>query len=103
MEMIIKLFGMVLTFVPSIYFASYIIKKATEEQKFDLHLKRVRDKKGLKGVIIAYINRIALWCLVTGIGVYLSTYFLESIYLEIVIVAFLVFIISYFIDNKNDI
>ena len=103
MEMIIKLFGMVLTFIPSVYLATYVIKKATEEQKFDLHLNRVKDKKGIIGVLIAYLNRISIWILITNIGVYLSTYFLENIYLEVSIVAFIVFIITYYFDNKNDI
>ena len=103
MEMIIKLFGMVLTFIPSVYLATYVIKKATEEQKFDLHLNRVKDKKGIIGVLIAYLNRISIWILITSIGVYLSTYFLENIYLEVSIVAFIVFIITYYFDNKNDI
>ena len=103
MEIVIKLFGMVLSFVPSIYFASYIIKKATEVQKFDLHINRVRDKKGNKGVIVAYINKIGLWLLITSLGVYLSTYFDNSIFLEIFIVSLMIYIISYFIDNKNDI
>ena len=103
MEIIIKLFGMILTFVPSIYLATYIIKRATEEQKFDLHLNRVRDKKGFKGVIVAYISRIALWFFVTGLGVYFTSFFENSTYLEVIIVSFLIFIIFYYIDNKNDI
>lgn len=102
MIFIIKLLGMIITFIPSIYFAIYIIKKATEEQKFDLHINRVKDKKGLKGVLIAYLNRISLWCLITSIGIYLSSYFENNTFLEIGIVSLIVYIISYFIDNRNE-
>ena len=102
MIFIIKLFGMIITFVPSIYFAIYIINKATEEQKFDLHLNRIKDKLGFKGVLIAYINRISLWCLITSIGIYLSSFFENNTFLEIGIVALIIYIISYFIDNRNE-
>ncbi len=46
MEAFMKLMGMCITFIPSVYFASYMIKKATSEQRFDFHLKRVKDKAG---------------------------------------------------------
>ncbi len=103
MELVIKLLGMCITFVPSVYFASYMIKRATEEQKFDFHLKRVKDKAGIKGVILAIINRILLFLLITCLGLYITSYFSNEIALDFTIVMLILYLISYFVDNKNDI
>ena len=61
MEAFMKLMGMCITFIPSVYFASYMIKKATSEQRFDFHLKRVKDKAGLYGILIAIFNSYSLF------------------------------------------
>ncbi len=103
MDIVCKLFGMCLTIIPSLYFACYIIKKATEEQRFDLHLKKVNDKKGIFGVCIAYLNRICLFVLVTIMGLYVTSMFKNGLLLDLIIVLLIVYIISCFIDNRNDI
>lgn len=103
MEIIVRLIGMCLTFLPVIYFVTYVIKRATEEQKFDLHINRVKDKKGIVGVIIAYINRISLFIVIMSLGIYISSYFINGIFFDIFIISLIVFIFSYFFDNKNDI
>ena len=103
MEAFMKLMGMCITFIPSVYFASYMIKKATSEQRFDFHLKRVKDKAGLYGILMAIYNRVILFFLTTILGMYITTCFTNSIYLDVLIVLFIMYIISYFFDNKNDI
>ena len=103
MELVVRVLGICVAFLPFIYFATYIIKKATAEQKFDLHLARVKDKKGNIGVLIAYVSRIFLFILITSIGVYISSFFTNSVFLDIVIVSLLGYIFSSFFDNKNDI
>ena len=103
MEIICKLIGMCLTFIPSLYFAIYMIRRATSEQKFDLHLKRVKDKAGTKGVLIAIINRILLFLFITCLGLYITSYFSNTVALDIIIISLITYIISYYLDNKNDI
>lgn len=103
MEIFCKLLGMCITFIPTIYFAVYMIKRATEEQRFDLHLKRVRDKAGTIGVLVAIVNRFLLFLLLTSVGLYITSYFSNSITLDIAVISLITYIISYFIDNKNDI
>ena len=103
MEAICKILGMCLAFVPSIYFAAYMIKRASGEQKFDLHVTRVKDKAGYLGVVIAILNRLLLFILLTCLGLYITSYFSDNWSLDIVIVSLILYIISYFIDNKNDI
>ncbi len=100
MELIVRVFGICIAFVPFVYLASYIIKRAKEEQKFDLHLNRVRDKKGTIGVIIAYTNRISLFILITFLGVYISSYFINSIALDVCIVMLIAFVFSYYLDSN---
>ena len=101
MELIIRLLGMCITFIPCIYLATYIIKRASEEQKFDLHLNHVKDKHGNIGVLIAYINRVSLFVFITSLGVLISSFFDNSIALDICIITFILFIFSYYLDDKN--
>ena len=100
MELIIRVLGMCLTFIPVIYFANFIIQRASEEQKFDLHINNIKDKHGTKAVIIAYINRISLFIFITSLGVLISSYFTNSVSLDISIVTFVIFIFSYYLDDK---
>ena len=101
MELIIRLLGMCITFIPVIYFANYIINKASNEQRFDLHINNVKDKHCNIGVLIAYINRLSLFIFITSLGVLISSYFDNGIALDIVIVSLVVFIFSYYLDDKN--
>ena len=103
MEIVCKLIGMCITFIPSIYFAVYMIRRATAEQSFDLHIKRVRDKAGTKGVLVAIINRVLLFILVTCLGLFITSYFTNTLALDIIIVSLITYIISRYFDNKNDI
>ncbi len=100
MELIIRILGMCITFIPIIYFANYVISKASEEQKFDLHINRIKDKKGTIGVLIVYINRISLFILITSLGVLISSYFTNNIALDICIITLVIFIFSYYLDDK---
>ena len=84
------------------YFYSFCLfcflydKKATSEQRFDFHLKRVKDKAGLYGILIAIFNRVILFFLITILGMYITSCFTNSIYLDVLIVLFIMYIISYF-------
>lgn len=100
MELIVRVLGICITFIPIIYFATYIIKRASEEQRFDLHINKVKDKQGTKGVIIAYLNRISLFIFITSLGVLISSYFTNNIALDICIVTIIIFIFTYYLDDK---
>ena len=102
MEIICKLLGMIITFVPSVYFAIYMIKRATAEQKFDLHIRRVKDKARNLGVFFAFVNRFLLFCLITSLGLYIVSYFTNNWALDIIIISLIVYIISFYVDNTND-
>ena len=103
MEIVCKLIGLCICFVPSVYFAVYMVKRATVEQRFDIHLRKVNDVAGKVGIIIAVFNRLALFILITCLGLYITSYFDNNVTLDIVIVSFIAYIISLYIDNKNDI
>ncbi len=100
MEILVRVFGMCIAFLPSIIFASYIINKAKSKQKFDAHLDNVRDKYGVKGVMIAYISRVSLFILITSLGVLISSYFGNKIALDVCIVSFILFVFSSYLDYK---
>jgi hypothetical protein len=101
MELIIRLLGMCITFIPIIYFANYIINKASSEQRFEIHINNVKDKHGSLGVLTAYINRFSLFTLITSLGVLISSYFDNRVALDIVAISLVIFIFSYCLDDKN--
>ncbi len=103
MEILCKIIGMCLTFIPSIYLATYLIKKATCVQKFDAHIRKVKDNAGNYGMIMALLNRLVLFILLTSLGIYITSYFENDTAFSIVVVSLFVYIITCYFDNKNDI
>ena len=101
-EGIIVLFGMCLTFMPVIMFVHYLWTHAREKKPFDYHLDNVRDKKGNFGVFIAYLDKMLFGVSIVSLGVFVSSYFTNSLFLEIFIVVFIFYIIIRYIDNKNE-
>lgn len=102
MEMIVTLFGMCLTFVPVIVFVRYLLNSVTEKREFNYHLDLVNDKKGKKGIFIAYATKISLSIMVTSLGIYLASFFDNSLFLDLFIISLILFVLLYYFDVNNE-
>lgn len=102
METIIVLFGMCLTFTPIVIFVWYLLTSMRSKKAFAYHLEKVKDKKNNLGVIIAYIDKILLGILIVFLGLYFSSFFSNTICLELFIACLILYIIIHFFDEKNE-
>lgn len=102
LEATVVIFGMCLTFVPVVLFVNYLLRHVKYKQEFDYHIDKVRDKKGLFGVVIAYIERLLLGVVLISLGIYLSSFCLNYIFVEIFVISLLLYIFFHFIDEKNE-
>ncbi len=101
-EAIIRLLGMCLTFLPVIIFVHYLLTSVKEKRPFQYHLDNVKDKKGNFGIIIAYLSKVLFGVAVTCLGVFVSSYFTNTIFGEIFLIAFVFYVLVKYIDIKNE-
>lgn len=102
MEVLVVVLGMIITIVPVIYYFSYLLRHINGKTKFDYHIDIVKDKKGFKGVVIAYLEQILLAFLVTSFGLLMSNNFDSDILLKILIITLILFIIVKYFDERNE-
>lgn len=102
MEGIIVISGMCLTFVPIIFFVKYLMVHISKDTPFDSHLRLVKDKKGNFGVIIAYLEKLFLGLFICSLGIFMSSYFENMLFLEIFVISLILFIVVNYIDNNNE-
>lgn len=101
-EIIIKLLGMCITFMPPFFYCHYLLEHVKHKTNFDYHLDNVKDKKGTLGVIIAYLTKILFGTWVTSMGVLMSEFFSNSLALEVFFISFIVYIILKYFDLNNE-
>ena len=101
-EGIIRILGMCLTFIPIIIYVHYLWTSVREKRPFNYHVDNVRDKKGNFGVFIAYLDKMLFGVSIISLGVFVSSYFTNNLFLEIFIVVFIFYVIVRYIDNKNE-
>ena len=101
-EGIIVILGLCITFLPAIMYFMYLMNHVSNKTRFDYHLELVTDKKGKKGVILAYIERILFGSLVCSFGILLSEFFRNEVIFEIFVVLLILYIIVKYFDEKNE-
>ena len=101
-EGIIRILGMCLTIIPVILYVHYLWTSTREKRPFNYHVENVRDKKGNFGVFIAYLDKMLFGASIISLGVFVSSYFTNTLFLEIFIVVFIFYVIVRYIDNKNE-
>lgn len=101
MEGFVIVLGMVITIIPVVYYFSYLLRHINAKTKFDYHIDNVKDKKGFKGVVIAYLGQILLAFSVSSLGLLMSDNFDNDILLKIFIVVLILFIIVKYFDERN--
>lgn len=101
-EGIIVIAGMCLTFLPIVIFVNYLLKHVKSKQAFDYHLDNVKDKKGNVGVIIAYGERFLFTFTLMSLGLYMSSFFVDFVFLEIFIISLICYLFVCFFDKKNE-
>ena len=101
-EAIIRLFGMCLTFLPVIIFVHFLLASVKSKRPFQYHIDNVKDKKGNFGVFIAYLSKILFGVSVTCLGVFVSSYFTNTIFGEIFLIGFVFYVLIKYIDIKNE-
>ena len=102
MDGFIIITGLCLTFIPLVMYVNYLFKHIKEPTKFDKHIELIRDKKGKKGIAIAYLNRILLGTLISSFGLLMNSLFKNETLLIIVIISLVMYIITTYIDNNNE-
>lgn len=102
MEGFVIVLGMIITIVPVIYYFSYLLRHVNKKTRFDYHIDKVKEKKGIKGVIVAYLTQILLACSVMSMGLLMSNYFDGDFILKIFIITLILFIIVKYFDERNE-
>ena len=101
-EALITIIGIIITFIPVIFFVNYLFKRVKRKTRFDYHLELVRDKKGKIGVFCAYCERILLSALIMVLGIHMSEFFqIEALTIILVSLIVLYAIFKYF-DINNE-
>ena len=101
-EALITIVGIIITFIPVIFFVNYLFKRVKRKTRFDYHLELVRDKKGKIGVFCAYCERILLSALIMVLGIHMSEFFqIEALTIILVSLIVLYAIFKYF-DINNE-
>ncbi len=101
-EGLIVIVGLCISFVPVIIFVHYLFTHIKKKTRFDYHLELVKDKKGTFGVVIAYAERILFATVIISLGILLSEFFQNQIFLNIFIVSLVLFILVKYFDEKNE-
>lgn len=102
LEGIITILGLCLTFLPVFIYFNYLLTHVSKKTNFDYHLDIVRDKKGNKGVVIAYLERILYGAAIVSFGILLSEYFQSEAMFACVVVISILYVIVKWIDEKNE-
>ena len=102
LESVVILAGLCLTFLPPIIYLNYLLTRVSKGTKFDSHLDLVRDKKGIYGVIVAYSERIMFGTFISSMGILMSEFFDNELFLMIFVVSLVVYIIVKYLDNLNE-
>ena len=102
MEGLVVIIGLCVTFIPAILFAHYIFTKVNKKTRFDSHLEIVKDKKGIFGVVIAYVERLLFGLTICSLGIVLSDYYRNETAIEILIISVILYVIVKFFDEKNE-
>lgn len=101
-EMVIVVIGLCITFVPILMYFKYLMTHVSKKTRFDYHLELVRDKKGNKGVFIAYLERILFGGTIGSFGILMSEYFTNEVVLKIFVVMLIFYIIVKYFDEKAE-
>ena len=102
MEGFVVILGLCITFFPVVLFSKYIFEKVSKETNFDAHLSIVRDKKGVFGVFIAYLERVLFGTVICSTGIVLSEYFKNKVAIEILVISIILFLIVKYFDEMNE-
>ena len=102
MEGLVVIIGLCVTFIPAILFAHYIFTKVNKKTRFDSHIEIVKDKKGIFGVVIAYVERLLFGLTICSLGIVLSDYYRNETAIEILIISVILYVIVKFFDEKNE-
>ncbi len=101
-EALITIVGIVITFIPVVFFVNYLFARVKRKTRFDYHLELVKDKKGKMGVFFAYGERILLSALIMVLGIHMSEFFqIEALTIVFVSLIVLYAIFKYF-DINNE-
>ncbi len=101
-EGFIIILGLCLTFLPVVMYFNYLLTHVSKKTPFDYHLEIVKDKRGTKGVIVAYLERILYGCAIVSFGILLSEYFASESMFAVVVVSSVLYVIVKWIDEKNE-
>lgn len=98
----ISIIGLILCFIPIIMYVDYLMKHIKSKTKFDCHLIKVKDKKGIFGIIIAYLTKILFGIWVISLGILLLESFDNDVFILIFIITFVLYWLFKYIDEKNE-
>lgn len=101
-EGIIVILGLFITFSPVCIYFNYLLTHVSKQTDFDYHLELVKDKKGIKGVIFAYLERILYGATITSFGILLSEYFRNDTMFVMVVLSSVCYVIVKWVDEKNE-
>lgn len=101
-EGIITISGLCITFFPVAMYFNYLMIHVSKKTQFDYHIEIVNDKKGKKGVIIAYLERILLGIGISSLGILMSEFFRNEFVFQILIITFVFYVIVRYFDEKNE-
>jgi len=101
-EGIIVIVGLFFTISPAIMYFTYLLKHVKRKTSFDYHVELVKDKKGKKGIIIAYLERILFGTLICIFGILLSEFFKNELALKLFVLNLVIYIIVKYFDVKNE-
>lgn len=101
-EGIIAISGIIITFFPIFLIISYLLKHSKGTTLFDQHIKLVQDKKGIFGVIIAYLERFLFGCMFISLGVWMSDFFTQEFFLLFFVFSIIGYVIIKYVDEINE-
>lgn len=101
-EGIIVILGLFITFAPVCIYFNYLLTHVSKKTDFDYHLEIVKDKKGKKGIIFAYLERVLYGATITSFGILLSEYFCNEAMFVAVVVLSVSYVIVKWVDEKNE-
>ena len=100
MEGLVRILGMVMTIIPFGVLLYYLFTHKRRNSAFDKHLVNVKDNYGNKGVFIAYMTKVSFGIWFTFLGIFLITYFEDSISFSIFFPFLIIYVICKYFDLK---
>ncbi len=101
-EGIVIIVGLCITFFPAIMYFNYLLTHVSKKTRFDYHIELVDDKKGKFGIIVAYLERILFGLLVSLIGIWMSDFFTNELFFQLLVIVLILYIIVKYFDEKNE-